>query len=112
MRFTNRHDMVLYVWDYFYVSRVPASGDEKTWAVIERATCRIHASDGMLSLSMPPDVRLVHARRMRNAARLARKRVDDLAVAPASWVIDALVEIERFADDVIMSVAGVEVTVH
>lgn len=112
MRFTNRHDMVLSLWDYFYVSQVPAPSDEEAWAAIERATCRIHASNGMLSDSMPPDVRLVHARRMRNAARLARKRIDELVVAPARWVVDALIEVEHFAGDMVAASAGMEVTLH
>jgi hypothetical protein len=112
MRFTNRHDMVLYLWDYFYISRVPAPGDEELWAAIERATCRIHASDGMLGESIPPDVRLKHARRMRDAARLARKRIDELAVAPARWVVDALVEIEQFGDDMIAALGGMDVMLH
>jgi hypothetical protein len=110
MHFANRHDMVLHLWDYFYVSRVPSRGDEEAWTVIERATCRIRESDGWLRDSIPADVRLRHAHRMRNAARLARKRVGDLAVAPEQWVVDALVELEQTGETLIAALEDVEVT--
>src|SRR5262245_32615956 len=85
-----RSDVVLYVWDYFYVSHAPAPGDEAAWAVIERATCRIRESETSLDPPAPADVRLRSARRIRSAARLARRQIERLSSEPERWVVDGL----------------------
>jgi hypothetical protein len=111
---TTRSDVALYVWDYFYVRHVPAAGDEVVWAVIERATCRILESEPSLRPPMPPDVRLRSARRVRSAARLARRKIELLSSEPERWVVDGLVELETHADDIIRTLSEVakHVVVH
>ena len=109
-----RSNVVLYLWDYFYVSNSPAPGDEAVWAVIERATGRIRESEHSLDPLMPPDVRLRSARRIRSAVRLAMRQIERLSVEPEPWVIDRLVELEALTDDMIqaLSDAGRRVVVH
>ena len=45
MKLETLSEKVLYVWDYFYITHVPARGDEATWRRIERATCRIRTAE-------------------------------------------------------------------
>jgi hypothetical protein len=96
-----RSEVALYVWDYFYLSRQPAPGDETAWTTIERATCRIVESEPDLRPSTPSDLRLRSARRVRNAVRTATRHVRLLSVPPEQWVIDGLAALESFADDAI-----------
>lgn len=105
MLLKTRSDVALYLWDYFYVSKAPAPGDEAVWAVIERATCRIRESEASLDTPAPPDVRLRSARRMRNAVRLALRKIETLSVKPEPWVVTGLGELEVFTDGVIQSLA-------
>jgi hypothetical protein len=96
-----RFEVALYVWDYFYLSQRPASGDEAAWAVIERATCRIRESEIYLGPSTPSHVRLRSARRVRNAVRTAMRHIKLLSVEPEQWVLDGLVTLESLADEAI-----------
>lgn len=93
MKFHSRFEMVLYLWDYFYVSHAPPAGDEATWATIERATCRIREAEIDLDDRKPPDVRLHSARRIGKAARLCLRSIEQLSVRPEQWVIDGLAEL-------------------
>lgn len=101
MRANNRSDVVLYLWDYFYVSKYPEPGDEKAWGMIERATCRIRECELYLEAPTPTDVRLRSARRMRAAVRVALRNIQRLSAAPERWVIDRLVELERLTNDLV-----------
>lgn len=101
-----RGETALYVWDYFYITRVPARGDEEVWRVIERAVCRIHESETMLDPPRPPDVRLRHARRVRNAARLARRKIALLSTQPEPWVVEGLLELEATAGELIRTLSA------
>lgn len=100
-----RSHAALYLWDYFYVSNRPERGDEKAWGMIERATCRIRESEVELRPSVAPDVRLRHARRIRNSARVALRHVEQLSVAPEKWAIDWLVQFEALASELIETLA-------
>ncbi len=104
----------MYIWDYFYISNVSAPGDEKVWAMIERATCRIRESEALIHPSMAPDVRLRSARRMRNAARVALKQIEKLSVVPERWVMEQLAELEAVTSVLIeeASNAARSVVVH
>jgi hypothetical protein len=104
-RLKTRFEVALYVWDYFYLSRRPAAGDETAWAVIERATWRIRESESGLEPSTPSDVQLRSARRVRNAVRTAMRHIKLLSLAPEQWVVDGLVELDAHADSVIQTVA-------
>lgn len=99
MNLKTHSEKVLYVWDYFYVTRGPARGDEDAWRAIERATCRVRESEADTHDSRPPDVRLRAARRTRASARLALRQIARLIERPEEWVIAALVDIETVADD-------------
>jgi hypothetical protein len=99
MRLDSRSDVVLYLWDYFYVSHYPERGDEKAWGMIERATCRIRELELYLDHPTPADVRFRSARRMRAAVRVALRNLERLSVSPERWVIDRLVELERLTSD-------------
>jgi len=101
MRFKSRSDVALYVWDYFYISHVPHEGDEGAWAAVERATHRIRQSEQYLDAPTPMDVRVRHARRVRNSVRAARRQIEQLSVRPDRWVIDRLDDLEAMADAVI-----------
>lgn len=101
MRANNRSDVVLYLWDYFYVSKYPERGDEKAWGMIERATCRIRDLEIYLDAPTPADLRLRSARRMRAAVRVALRNIERLSAAPERWVIDRLVELERLTSDLV-----------
>ena len=105
MRFKNRSEMVLYLWDYFYISNAPAPGDETPWAMIERATCRIRESEISLDPPTPPDERLRSARRIRNAVRLVLRQIEKLSVRPEQWVHDHFVELEASTDETIQALA-------
>jgi hypothetical protein len=96
-----RSEKILYVWDYFYISHVAATGDEAPWLAIERATSRIRMSEVDISVSTPVDIRFRAARRMRDAARLALRQIERLVTKPEQWVIDALVDIEAFAAELV-----------
>lgn len=113
-RAKTRTQSALEVWDYFYISNVPQPGDEKVWGRIERATCRILKSDPFLHLSRPADVRVRSARRIRNAARLALRQIEQLSVAPEKWVLDQLAELEAVTSDLIetLSSAARSAVVH
>ncbi|MDQ3370339.1 MAG: hypothetical protein M3680_33385 [Myxococcota bacterium] len=100
-----RGEVALYVWDYFYVSNVPPPADGQPWALIERATCRIRESEPYLNPPTALDVRLRHARRVRNAARLALRQIERLSALPEPWVIERLVELEAFAEILIEELA-------
>ena len=93
--------MVLYVWDYFYISNAPAPGDEAVWAVIERATCRIFEAEHKLAPATPADERVRSARRIRNAVRLVMRQIELLSVKPEQWVRDRLVELEAETDQLL-----------
>src|SRR4051812_43173355 len=101
MRTKTRSDVVLYLWDYFYISNVPNRGDEKAWAAIERATCRIREAEIYVDAPTPPDVRLRNARRMRSALRVASRQIDRLSAKPEQWIFDALAELEAISLHVI-----------
>ncbi len=93
-----RDHLALYVWDYFYIANVPRPGDERTWAAVEGATNRIRESQIYLDPPHPADVRVRHARRVRNSARAALRSIAQLSVAPERWVIDGLVALERWTE--------------
>ena len=114
MRPDKRSHVVLYLWDYFYVSKHPEPGDEKVWGMIERATCRIRESEIYLDAPRPVDVRLRSARRMRAALRVALRNIERLSVSPEQWVIDHLVELERLTGDLIETLNDVvgDVVLH
>lgn len=76
-----RSHVVLYLWDYFYVSHLPVPGDERVWTAIERATCRIRQAEAYIDAPTPADVRLRNARRLRNAIRVARWNIVSNGVA-------------------------------
>jgi hypothetical protein len=106
MRASDRSHVVLYLWDYFYVSKYPEQGDEKAWGMIERATCRIRELEICLDPPTPADVRLRSARRMRAAVRVALRNIERLSAAPERWVIDRLVELERLTSDLVEAIQG------
>jgi hypothetical protein len=114
MQRTTRSEVALYVWDYFYVSNVPAPGDEKVWSAIERATCRIRESEIYLDAPIAPDARTRNARRVRDAVRDALRNIERLSVKPEQWVIDRLGELEALSDDLIdtLSAAAEETVLH
>jgi hypothetical protein len=94
------------VWDYFYCSHYPCKGDEKPWATIERATHRIRASEMYLDPPRAPDLRLQHARRVRNAARVALRNIALLSIGPEPWVIDRLVDFEAFGHKLVRELSA------
>lgn len=106
MRLDSRSDVVLYLWDYFYVSKYPAQGDEKAWGAIERATCRIRELELCLDPPTPADVRLRSARRLRAAVCVALRNIERLSASPERWVIDRLVELERLTSDLLETLNG------
>jgi hypothetical protein len=114
MRADERADVVLYLWDYFYLSNHPEPGDEKRWGTIERATCRIRECEIDLDPPKPVDVRLRSARRMRAAVRVALRNIERLSTPPERWVIDRLVELERLANDLIetLNAAAHDLVLH
>ena len=114
MRLNSRSDVVLYLWDYFYVSKYPEQGDEKVWAMIERATCRIREFELYLDAPTPADVRLRSARRMRAAVRVALRNIKRLSASPERWVLDRLGELERLTSDLIETLNAVapDVVLH
>lgn len=114
MRLNSRRDVVLYLWDWFYVSSHPAPGDEKAWGMIERATCRIRDLELYLDAPTPADVRLRSARRMRAAARVALRNIERLSVSPERWVIDRLAELEHLTSELAetLNASARDVVVH
>ena len=104
----SRSEVALYVWDYFYLSRRPAPGDEAAWAMIERATCRIRESEIHLGPSTPSDIRLRSARRVRNAVRTAMRHIKLLSAEPEQWVLDGFVTLECLADDAILAASAAD----
>jgi hypothetical protein len=100
-RFTSRNEAALYVWDYFYIANVPAPGDDKVWAVIERAVCRIRSDETELDRQIAVDLRIRAARRFRNSVRVALRQIEQLRVKPDQWVVDELAKFEALADDLI-----------
>jgi hypothetical protein len=114
MRLNSRSDVLLYLWDYFYVSQHPEKGDEKVWGVIERATCRIRECEIYLDAPRPVDVRFRSARRMRAAVRVALRNIERLSASPERWVIDRLLELERLASELVDSLndSARDVVVH
>lgn len=106
MKLNTHGEKVLYVWDYFYITRVPAKGDDEAWRAIERATSRIRNSEADTHGSRAPDVRLRAARRTRASARLALRQIERLNERPEDWVIAALVDIETVADDLTKELSG------
>lgn len=105
MRFANRSEAALYLWDYFYLSHGPAPGDEKAWGVIERAACRIRDTEYHLDARSPLDIRMRSARRMRSAVRTALKQIALLAAQPEPWVLRELAAFEALADATIRTLA-------
>jgi hypothetical protein len=97
MRATTRNQVVLDLWDFFYIRNTPGRGEEKTWGAIERATCRIRDAEVYLDEPTPADVRLRNAQRMRSAVRVARRNIDRLAAKPERWIVDRLAELEAVA---------------
>jgi len=93
-----RDHLALYIWDYFYIANAPRAGDRREWEAVERATQRIRESQIYLDPPHPADVRLRHARRVRNSARAALRSIAQLSVAPERWVIDGLVALERWTE--------------
>lgn len=114
MQASDRSDIALYVWDYFYISHYPAQGDEGPWAAIERATIRIQQSVAYLDPPRPLDVRVQHARRVRNAARTALRNIERLSTRPEQWVVDRLVELEAHSGQLLQELAAAarDVVVH
>jgi len=113
-RTKTRADSALEIWDYFYIRNVPATGDEKAWGVIERATSRIRESEPFLDPPFAPDVRVRSARRIRDAARRALQNIRQLSVGPECWVIDELADFEAVTVDLIdaLSNAARNVVAH
>ena len=104
-RFKSTSEAALWIWDYFYISHVPAPGDRRIWRSIENATCRIRESEVDLDRPLPSDLRLRSARRLRNAARLAIRKIAELSVKPAPWVVEELAELEALAEELIETVS-------
>lgn len=91
-----RDHLALYIWDYFYLTHRPLPVDQAPWVRIEQATNRIRESQ--IYVDHPPtpvDVRLRHAKRVRNAARAALRAIAQLSVTPDAWTVDGLVAIEH-----------------
>ena len=107
METNDRSHLILYVWDYFYCANYPAKGDEKAWTAIERATARIRESEIYLDPPTPPDVRVQHARRVRNSARVALRNIKQLCAQPEPWVINGLVALEALGDELLQELASV-----
>jgi hypothetical protein len=107
MQFKDRSHIALYVWDYFFISNYPRKGDEKPWSAIERATTRIRESEPYLGTRTPPDVRLRHARRVRNSARAASRNIKRLSIQPEQWVVDGLADLEAFSEELIQELSSV-----
>jgi hypothetical protein len=106
--------VALYVWDYFFISNYPSKGDEKPWSAIERATTRMRESEPYLDTKTPPDLRVRHARRVRNSARAALRNIKCLSVLPEQWVIDGIAELEAFSHELIQDLSTVarDLAVH
>ena len=64
-----RSETVLYLWDYFYITRSPARGDERPWRLIENATCRMQESEQHLRADVPQAIQLTQARRSKTWTR-------------------------------------------
>lgn len=104
---------MLYLWDYFYSAHVPRPGDEKVWGTIERAMCRLRESEPYLRGRHAVDIQLRHARRVRNAVRLALRKIDELSSRTDQWVLDELARLETFTAELIASLsASVPTVVH
>lgn len=58
-----------------------------------------------LDAPRPADIRLRHARRVRNAARSALRNIEQLSVEPENWVVDRLVELETFTQQLIQELS-------
>lgn len=101
MKLETPPEIALYVWDYFFLANVPHEGDDKAWTTIERATQRILESEAYLRAPTPVDIQLRHARRVRNAARVATRNIALLAEPPEPYITDALARLQTFVDDLI-----------
>lgn len=110
-KFRDRSEAVLYLWDYFYCARVPRPGDEKVWGTIERAMCRLRESEPYLRGRHAVDIELRHARRVRNAVRLASRKIDELSSQTDQWVLDELAHLEIFTEELVASLSASAPTV-
>lgn len=114
-------ERALYIWDYFYLANVPARGDEAAWGKIERATHRIRESEPYLDASKfsqwfrpapSADERLRHARRVRNAVRLALRQIALLSTITETWVVDGLRRLDAAATTAIDELVKPRGSIH
>jgi hypothetical protein len=94
MRFKNRSDATLYLWDYFYVTNAPQPGDESVWQTIENAACRIRELEPLLRPPASHDEQLSHARRLRRAVRVIVSQLPRLKAEVAPWISEVLGSLE------------------
>ena len=105
-------EALLYTWDYFYIANTPARGDEKAWATIERALCRVRESEYQSGETIPVDVRRPAVRRMRDGLRVAVRQTALLRVRPEAWVVAQLEALRLRFEVLHHQLASREVTVH
>ncbi|MEZ4399068.1 MAG: hypothetical protein R3B06_03570 [Kofleriaceae bacterium] len=91
----------IYLWDYFYAKDGPVPGDERTWRLIENATCRMWEAEPHVRATYAPEIQLAQARRLRRDCRAARRQIALLSARPPGWVMSGLVALEVLADRVV-----------
>jgi hypothetical protein len=94
MRFENRREATLYLWDYFYLTNAPQPGDESVWQTIENAACRIREFEPFLRPPASHDEQLRNARRLRRAVRVIVGQLPRLKAEVAPWISDVLRSLE------------------
>jgi hypothetical protein len=94
MRFENRSEATLYLWDYFYVTNAPQLGDESVWQTIENAACRIRELEPLLRPAASRDEQLRNARRLRRAVRVIVVQLPLLKAEVAPWISEVLGSLE------------------
>jgi hypothetical protein len=108
-----RSEIALYLWDYYFISHVPAIGDEQPWAAIERAACRILESEPWLDPPAPAHERLRSARRVRNAVHHIVRQLDKLSTETEDWILESLAALGIAAQAVIDALAdSADAVVH
>lgn len=94
-------EAALYLWDYFYLSRVPTENEKRLWRRIECATIRIQESEPYMRDKFPAPVRFANARRVRRAAGEIARRLPQLESILEPWVSDTVEYFSALAQYVI-----------